>query len=163
MSFASLLLLTAKGWSAVRPHGLHKQEVRTATGLSVFCAMGDLILISALGHAHADPRAVLVQAVFRSTLLVYSGVAAWRAYSQAHQLLVVLRGGEGERRERVGRQVRLLRGNVVMVAGMLAYEVGVWMAAVWWPGWRVLPVLVQEVPVIVLYVYILWCIRLDLL
>lgn len=131
--------------------------------------MGDLILAAGIGHPGADPRPVLVQAVFRTTLLVYGGICAWRALLHAHRLHTVLKASTGsvntmmERVDRVGRQVSLLQGNVAALAALAVYEVAAWMAAVWWPEWRVLPVVCNEVPVACLYLYILACIRVDLL
>ena len=146
----------------MRTAGLHKQEVRTATGLSVFCAMGDLILCAGVGTRGADGRPVLVQAVFRSTLFAFGCLAAWRAW----RLSLVLGGSlaEGDpRRHKVYSQVQLLKGNVVGLVALQVYHVGAWMAAAWWPEWRLLPVVCCEIPVIALYVYILLCIRRDLL
>lgn len=171
-----MLLLTTKGWSAIRQAGLHKQEARTGTGLTAFCGMGDLIALAGLGERGADGRPVLVQAVFRGTLLVYGGQATWRAYWRVSRLHSVLQkqhlqqqqqsaaqSPPDPRTDRVSRQLQLLTGNLVLLGFMMVYHVGAWMAAAWWPEWRLLSVILVDVPVMTLYVYILMCIKLDLL
>lgn len=176
LSSTALLLLVGKGWSVVRTAGFTKQEVRTATGLCVFVAMGDLILAAGLGAKGDDARPVLVQAIFKSALLLYVGQATCEGLSKATTLLAALdRQKEAqagmassannlqERRDRVAGVARLLSWNICGLALLLFYLLCGWMAAVKWPEWVLLPFVCNEIPVFLLYLYIIGCIKYDLL
>lgn len=176
LAFAALLVLTAKGWSAVRTGGLSRQEVRSMAGLCVFSAMGDLLYGSGIGQPGDDARPALAQAVLRLTLCSYAGGAAWRALGRARQVQTQLARqqqaqagmapvgpGAAAHRLRLVGIVKLLHGNIALCVSIAAYSVAGWLATARWPQWPLLPLLLNDVPILLLYAYIVACIRLDLL
>ena len=176
IAFHACLLLTTKGWSALRKGGLRREEIRVMTGLCVFGGMGDLIVGAGLGTKGDDGRPVIVHAVFRLTVLGYAAVAvlsAWQKACKVSRSLTWTDANSQEnllaspmlnnQRSRVQSQVDLMQANACLLSVMLFTSVVSWAAAVKWPEWPLSPVLCNELPVVLLYLFIVGCIKADLL
>lgn len=168
----AMLLLTGKGWSAVRTAGLSKQEVRMMTGLCVYVAMGDLVVGSSGGDGMSM---AIVSFLFRGTLYFYLLAATVRALQVGQPALDRLKGQMEEhgdlvisgslrvKKERLEGVVWLMQANLIGLVVLVFYSIASWLAAFKWPLWSLLPIILHEIPTTAIYIYIIICIKFDLL
>jgi hypothetical protein len=187
------LLLTTSGYSTLSRQGPSKQQTRDVVGLAVFCGIGDLVVVGGGGGSGGSSgsgnsvgpslEGVLVQAVFRTTLLVFAGISASRIQRQVAMVRSAIEqviitdpsttltnsnnnhGNSNQTHlDTIRQQCTLMAFNVALIASLQVYLVVAWVGAVWWPvARRLLPVTCIQVPIMLLYSYIVVMIRRDLL